>query len=156
MLIITFLAVSIFPVVTWLIELALGAGQGWRALAVNSTKSLALNPIILALVAGIAFGQSGLALPGAAERFLGLLGSAAAPCALFALGASLTAFKVSGDVKETLAIVAMKLLVNPAIMAVFALYVFELPPLVAAVAVQLGRGQCRARRGQHVEIEVGA
>src|SRR3546814_14524619 len=97
MLIITFQAVSIFPVVTVLIELALGAGQGWRALAVNSTKSLALNPIILALVADIAFGQSGLALPGAAERFLGLLGSAAAPCALFALGASLTAFKVRGS-----------------------------------------------------------
>src|SRR3546814_10209533 len=57
MLIIAFQAVSIFPVVTVLIELALGAGQGWRALAVNSTKSLALNPIILALVAGIAFGQ---------------------------------------------------------------------------------------------------
>src|SRR3546814_10708028 len=29
----------------------------------------------------------------------------------------------------------MKLLVHPAIMAVFALYVFELPPLVAAVAI---------------------
>lgn len=135
MLIITFHAVSIFPVVTVLIELALGAGQGWRALAVNSAKSLALNPIILALVAGIAFGQSGLALPGAAERFLVLLGSAAAPCALFALGASLTAFKVSGDLKETLAIVAMKLLVHPAVMAVFALYVFDLPPLAAAVAI---------------------
>src|SRR3546814_10534233 len=29
----------------------------------------------------------------------------------------------------------MKLLVHPAIMAVFALYVFDLPPLVAAVAI---------------------
>src|SRR3546814_17256489 len=104
-------------------------------LAGSNVRSLALNPSILALLAGIAYGQSGVALPVAAERFLALLGSAAAPCALFALGASLTAFKVSGDVKKTLAIVAMKLLVHPAIMAVFALYVFELPPLVAAVAI---------------------
>lgn len=135
MLIITFHSVVIFPVVTVLIELGLGAGQGWRALAVSTTKSLALNPIILALLAGIAYGQSGLGVPAAGERFLALLGGAAAPCALFALGASLTAFKISGDLKETLAIVAMKLLVHPAIMAVFALYVFELPPLAAAVAI---------------------
>jgi len=135
MLIITFHAVLIFPVVTVLIELALGAGQGWRSLVASTTKSLAFNPIILALLAGIAYGQSGLALPGAAERFLALLGSAAAPCALFALGASLTSFKISGDLKETLAIVAMKLVVHPAIMALFALYLFELPPLPAAVAI---------------------
>ncbi|MGE5766138.1 MAG: AEC family transporter, partial [Bacteroidota bacterium] len=135
MLIITFHSVIIFPVVTVLIELGLGAGQGWRALAASTTKSLALNPIILALLAGIAYGQTGLAVPAAGERFLALLGGAAAPCALFALGASLTAFKISGDLKETLAIVAMKLLVHPAIMAVFALYVFELPPLAAAVAI---------------------
>lgn len=135
MLIITFHSVIIFPIVTVLIELGLGAGQGWRALALGTTKALALNPIILALLAGIAYGQSGLAVPAAGERFLALLGGAAAPCALFALGASLTAFKISGDLKETLAIVVMKLLVHPALMAVFALYVFELPPLAAAVAI---------------------
>jgi len=135
MLIITFHAVLIFPVVTVLIEVALGAGQGWRGLAASTGKSLALNPIILALLAGIAYGQSGLPLPGAGERFLALLSGAAAPCALFALGASLTSFKISGDLKETLAIVAMKLVVHPAIMAVFAFYVVGLPPLAAAVAI---------------------
>ena len=135
MLIITFHGIIIFPVITVLIEVGLGAGHGWRRLAGNTLKSLALNPIILALLAGIAYGQTGLAVPGAAERFLSLLGGAAAPCALFALGASLTAFEIRGDLKETLAIVAMKLLVHPAIMAVLAFYVFELPPLAAAVAI---------------------
>lgn len=139
-LIITFHAVTIFPVVTVLIELGLfkqgrGASKGWRSLVVNTVKSLALNPIILALVCGIAYGQTGLPLPGAGERFLVLLGGAAAPCALFALGASLTSFEIRGDMKETLAIVAMKLLVHPAIMAAAALFVFDLPPLATAVAV---------------------
>lgn len=135
MLIITFHAVLILPAVTILIELALGAGQGWRRLAAGTLRALALNPIILALIAGIAYGQTGLAVPAPAERFLALLGGAAAPCALFALGASLTAFKISGDMKETLAIVAMKLVVHPAIMAGLAWFVFDLPALAAAVAI---------------------
>lgn len=135
MLIITFHAVLILPVVTILIELALGAGQGWRRLAGGSLRALALNPIILALLAGIAYGQTGLAVPAPAERFLALLGGAAAPCALFALGASLTAFKISGDMKETLAIVAMKLIVHPAVMAGLAYFVFDLPALAAVVAI---------------------
>ncbi|MEQ8354722.1 MAG: AEC family transporter [Kiloniellaceae bacterium] len=135
MLIITFHTILIFPVITVLIEIGLGGGHGWRRLAGNTLRSLAFNPIILALLAGIAYGQTGLAVPGAAERFLTLLGGAAAPCALFALGASLTAFEIHGDLKETLAIVAMKLLVHPAVMALLAFYVFDLPPLAAAVAI---------------------
>ncbi len=135
MLIITFHAVTILPVITVLIELRRGAGRGWRRLLGQSLRAIALNPIILALVAGIAYGATGQLLPGAAERFLALLGGAAAPCALFALGASLTSFEIRGDMKETLAIVAMKLLVHPAIMAVLAFYVFHLPPLAAIVAI---------------------
>ncbi|NIA70536.1 AEC family transporter [Pelagibius litoralis] len=135
MLIITFHSIVIFPVITVLIELGLGAGQGWRSLAVNTVKALAVNPIILALVAGIAFGASGLTLPAPAERFTVLLGSAAAPCALFALGATLTGFTIAGDLRETLAIVVMKLFVHPAVMAVMAFYVFDLTPLAAVVAI---------------------
>ena len=135
MLIITFHSIVIFPVITVLIELGLGAGEGWSKMAVNTLKALAVNPIILALVAGIAYGASGLALPAPAERFTELLGGAAAPCALFALGASLTGFTIAGDLKETLAIVVMKLFVHPAIMAAMAFHVFDLSPLAAAVAI---------------------
>jgi predicted permease len=135
MLIITFHAVLIFPVVTILIEASRGAGKGWRVLAGRSVKSLALNPIILSLLCGLAYGQTGLPLPAPGDRFLALLSAAAAPCALFALGASLTSFKIAGDIKETLTIVAMKLVVHPLIMAGMAFYVFELPPLAATVAI---------------------
>lgn len=139
MLIITFHAILIFPVIMVLIELGRsfgeGSRQGWSVLASNTTKSLAVNPVILALLGGIAFGASGFALPAPVDRFAGLLGGAAAPCALFALGASLTGFSIAGDLKETLAMVAMKLVVHPAIMAVLALYVFDLSPLAAAVAI---------------------
>jgi predicted permease len=135
MLIITFHGVIMVPAFTVMMEFSRGAGRGGRELGLGTARALALNPIILALLAGIAYGQTGLALPGAAERFLALLGGAAAPCALFALGASLTAFEIRGDLKETLGVVAMKLLIHPAVAAILALYVFDLAPLPAAVAI---------------------
>src|SRR3546814_17661687 len=85
MLIITFHSVIIFPVVTVLIELGLGAGRGWRTLAGSTVRSLALTPIVLALLAGLAYAQSGVALPVAAGRSLALHGHAPPPCAPFAL-----------------------------------------------------------------------
>lgn len=139
MLIITFHAVLIFPIVMVLIELGRGrnqdGGQSWSQMAANTAKALAVNPVILSLLGGIAYSATGLAIPGPLDRFTDLLGAAAAPCALFALGASLTEFSIAGDLKETLAMVVMKLLVHPAIMAVLAFYVFELSPLAAAVAI---------------------
>lgn len=50
---------------------------------------LAKNPMIVSVVLGILWGATGLALPGPVNEFLTLLGAAATPCALFAIGASL-------------------------------------------------------------------
>jgi malonate transporter and related proteins len=50
---------------------------------------LAKNPMIVSVVLGILWGTTGLALPGPVAEFMTLLGSAASPCALFAIGASL-------------------------------------------------------------------
>ncbi|WP_137111706.1 AEC family transporter [Rhodobacter sp. SY28-1] len=51
---------------------------------------LAKNPMIVSVVLGIAWGATGLALPVPVNEFLTLLGAAATPCALFAIGASLS------------------------------------------------------------------
>jgi len=50
---------------------------------------LAKNPMIVSVVLGIIWGATGLDLPVPANEFLTLLGAAATPCALFAIGASL-------------------------------------------------------------------
>jgi len=47
------------------------------------------NPIVVAIVLGAALAGTGLALPEAITRFLGFLGGAAGPAALFALGGAL-------------------------------------------------------------------
>ncbi|MFP5479191.1 MAG: AEC family transporter [Alphaproteobacteria bacterium] len=61
------------------------SAQTFRILAVG----LAKNPMIGSTVLGIAWGATGLALPGPVNEFMSLLGAAATPCALFAIGASL-------------------------------------------------------------------
>ena len=50
---------------------------------------LAKNPMIVSVVLGILWGATGLTLPVPVNEFLTLLGAAATPCALFAIGASL-------------------------------------------------------------------
>jgi predicted permease len=56
-----------------------------RQLAVG----LAKNPMIVSVALGLGWGTTGWALPGPVNEFLTLLGAAATPCALFAIGASL-------------------------------------------------------------------
>ncbi len=80
------------------------------------------------------FCQGGLELPKPADTFARLLGGAAGPSALFALGASLSDRRIAGNVGESLAMVGFKLVVHPAIVWLLAVYVFSLDPLWVAVA----------------------
>jgi predicted permease len=52
-------------------------------------SGLAKNPMIVSVVLGILWGATGQSLPVPVNEFLTLLGAAATPCALFAIGASL-------------------------------------------------------------------
>ena len=52
--------------------------------------------MLLAITGGALLGASGLALPGPIERFLGFLGAAAGPTALFALGGTLARLRPDG------------------------------------------------------------
>lgn len=47
------------------------------------------NPMVVSMAAGLAWSATGWAMPQPANAFLTLLGAAATPCALFAIGASL-------------------------------------------------------------------
>lgn len=57
-------------------------------------RGIATNPMILSMVAGLAWAQLHLPIPGPVDDFLSLLGSAATPGALFAIGASLAGRKI--------------------------------------------------------------
>lgn len=99
---------------------------------------LARNPMIVSVALGILWGTTGLALPGPVSEFLVLLGAAATPCALFAIGASLAGRRA--DRLEVAAwLTFAKLVLHPAAVAGFAwafsLGGFEAGVMIAAAAL---------------------
>lgn len=117
-------------------ELASKQGQlAFGSLLRDLVVSLARNPIILALFAGLAWGQTGLGLHPIPDKMISLLGQAAVPGALVALGLSLNGFEIKGQLPTVALICILSLIVFPSIAWVLAFHVFHLPPLWAGVVV---------------------
>ena len=133
-----FQSVILISLTSLVVELGRGrngeAGIGVGKILKTAAIGLATNPVIVALVAGLAWGQTGLGLHAIVDRSLHFLGQAATPTALFALGASLTRFTLGGDMRQVGALGAIKLFVQPGLVYVSCRYVFALPPLSVAVA----------------------
>jgi malonate transporter and related proteins len=129
LLIIT-LDVIVFSSVTVLLELGRhrDSGAGWRV-AAQAARSVLVNPIIMATVLGILYSLSGLALPVVVEQTLSFIGGAAAPSALFALGASLSLRRIGGSLGPAATMVATKLFFHPTLAFVAFAYLLELDPL---------------------------
>lgn len=81
----------------------------------NVGRAIVRNPLILAVVAGACVAATGQKLPTAITGFLSLLGAAAAPSALFALGATLHGPALRSGFRMVGAITAAKLLGLPMI-----------------------------------------
>ncbi|MCA0407491.1 MAG: AEC family transporter, partial [Proteobacteria bacterium] len=111
--------------------IARGEGGGWGALL----KGLVTNSIFLAIIAGLAFRFSGWPMPKVATDLLRMIGDTATPCALVAMGMSLTAISFGGARLMIVIITLLKLILHPALVYVLAVYVFRLPPAYAASAV---------------------
>lgn len=92
------------------------------------------NPMIVSMVLGLGWSSTSLAVPAPVNDFLSLLGAAATPAALFAIGASLATKSA-----ERLAVAAWlsfaKLVLHPAAVAVSALLVFHVDRQAAGVMI---------------------
>jgi predicted permease len=104
-----------------------------RALA-NIALGLARNPMIVAIGAGFLWSGFRLPVPQPMEEFLTLLGAAATPGALFAIGASL-ASKSAVRLRVAGWLSFLKLVVHPAAVAGATLLLFDVPRDMAAVLI---------------------
>ena len=100
-----------------------------RALA----KDLGGNPIIIGIIAGTVWNFTGLGLAPVADKVTDMLGQAAVPAALFALGLSLSRFTVAGNRTGLVVLLVLKLTVMPAIAWLLAVHVFELGRVEAGI-----------------------
>lgn len=86
-LVATILTVSVlFAVAIVLIEIGLQGGGQRREIAWRTARALVKNPLLIAPVLGLGFMLTGWSLPAPLDSYLKLLGGAASPCALIALG----------------------------------------------------------------------
>lgn len=92
-------------------------------------QTLICNPVIVTCVIAVLFPVFGLTLPPSADVGLALLGGAATPCALIALGAFLAGnrFAWAPNYGGTALLVCWKMLLHPLLAWVFARFIFQLP-----------------------------
>lgn len=95
-------------------------------------RSLLTNPLILGCVIGIALNQSGIGLPGWSQSLFTLLGSAALPLGLLAVGVALDLKAIRGSARELLAASLVRFLLMP-LLLLLGLQLMPLPTLDAKV-----------------------
>lgn len=125
----------LIPVVIALTEyLARRDGSPLRALATAGRAAIA-NPLVIPIIFGLALAWADVTLPKVVDDFLRVLGMAAVPAALFAIGVTLHGQPMRGAVTELALLCLMKLIVHPIAVALVATRAFGLEGelLVAAV-----------------------
>ena len=96
-----------------LIELEVAAGHGPVKTFLRAAFNVARNPLPMSIALGIVVSAVGLPIPTPAEKWLDLLGSAAAPCALFAIGLFLSDKSIKSGLAEAGLATLIKLLLQP-------------------------------------------
>ncbi|SEQ92940.1 hypothetical protein SAMN05216548_10946 [Faunimonas pinastri] len=127
----------LFAAAIVLIETGLQTEKRRSRLAAKVGLSLLKNPLLVSPLLGAIVPLAGFTIPAPAETFLKLLGGAASPCALVALGLFLAAERQpsESDFGTTTLLVFLKLICQPVLTWVLAAHVFGLPPLLTHTAV---------------------
>ncbi|MYJ71939.1 MAG: AEC family transporter [Rhodospirillaceae bacterium] len=96
-----------------------GSGKGAAAGALGPiVREILLNPILIAVALGLAINVADTGIPGPADSILEVLGRAALPLGLLAVGAGLAFDATAGSGRAVLASMAVKLLLLPALVLI--------------------------------------
>lgn len=92
------------------------------------------NPMVMSIIVGLALSQFQVRFPAPAMDFMTLLGAAATPGALFAIGGSL-AGKTAERMSVASWLTTCKLVLHPVSVGGFALLVFDVDPVAAGMMI---------------------
>jgi predicted permease len=107
-----FVGAIMFPALVVLLEIDQHASSSKKR-AGALAKQIGTNPVILATLLGLLWSVGGLSLPAPVVTYLGLLGEALTPCALFAIGLDLSISELRGHASRYALLTALKLVVMP-------------------------------------------
>ncbi len=130
------LAVDLIVFGSLIVIIITGARDGRISLGIFRSIGLGLvkNPMIVSIVLGLTWSGLQIPIPGPLNEFVILLGDAATPGALFAIGASL-ASKSAERVSVAGWLTFCKLVLHPAAVAIAALLIFTVDPYAAGVMI---------------------
>ena len=119
-----------------IVILITGARDGRMSLRIVGTVLMGLlkNPMIVSIALGLLWSSFALPIPVPVNAFLDILGSAATPGALFAIGASL-ASKSAERLEVAVWLSFAKLFLHPAAVAIAVLVIFPVDPFAAGVII---------------------
>ncbi len=130
------IAVDLIVFGSLVVILITGGRDGRLAFGVVRTVGLGLmrNPMIMSIALGFGWAALEWPIPAPMNEFLAILGGAATPGALFAIGASL-ASKSAERVSVAIWLSTCKLALHPLAVAVAVLYVIPVDPYAAGVMI---------------------
>lgn len=133
----TLTLVSLFAAGVLLIEFAQHRGQRGHVMVANVVRAMLRNPIVVAPLAGLGWWLTGVALPRPIDTFVSLLGTAASPAALVAIGLFLAGRPIGRLAANPFVwtLTAIKLLIHPVLTALLAFYVLDLRQDIAVLAI---------------------
>lgn len=130
------LAVDLIFFGSLIVILVTATRDGRMSLGIFKTVGVGLlkNPMIVSIVIGLLWSTFSLPIPVPAAEFITLLGAAATPGALFAIGASL-----AGKSAERLSVAGWlsfaKLVLHPGAVAIAAIFIWPVEPYAAGVMI---------------------
>ncbi|MBL8483196.1 MAG: AEC family transporter [Rhodocyclaceae bacterium] len=134
-LVIVFNALTLWTLVSVSVEWARHGSPDPRGV-VRTVLGVLKNPIVAGILSGTLLGLSGFKLPELLDQPLALLGQAATPLSLVALGMGLAEYGIGSGLSVSLAMTAVKLILQPLVVWGLA-RLLHLPPLETRAIVLL-------------------
>jgi malonate transporter and related proteins len=128
-------ALILLSIATALVERDLAHGAAWHAQLLVTLRNTVIHPVVLPVLAGLAWNLTGLGLHPVADEVLSLIGSAVVPLCLVLIGISLAYYGVAGRWRAAFVFASAKLLVVPALVLLVAHWGFGISGLPLAVIV---------------------
>ena len=134
-LVVVFNSLTLWTLVTVSVEWARHRKMSWAGY-MQAAKAVLTNPVVASILLGTAWGLTAIPLPAIADGTLELIGQAAIPLSLIALGMGLAEYPIGEGWRVSTTMCALKLILQPAIVYFLARWL-ALPPLETQAIVML-------------------